>query len=78
MECKKELRKRMDVCCLQEVRWRGQGSRFVGMKDRGYKLWCLGIVMVREVWEFWGRRGCVRRLWNAKEEQQSDDSSDGT
>ena len=52
MECKKELRKRMDVCCLQEVRWRGQGSRFVGMKDRGYKLWCLGIVMVREVWEF--------------------------
>ena len=28
-----ELRKRMiDVCCLQEVRWRGQGARKPGMK----------------------------------------------
>ena len=27
-----ELRKRMiDVCCLQEVRWRGHGSRMLGM-----------------------------------------------
>ena len=33
-----ELRKRsMDVCCLQEVRWRGQGARFMGMKGRRYK-----------------------------------------
>ena len=38
-----ELRKRnVDVCCLQEVRWRGQGARFVGVKNRRYKLWWSG------------------------------------
>ena len=35
-----ELRKRKeDVCCLQEVRWRGEGDRFFGVKGRRYKLW---------------------------------------
>ena len=29
----------MDVCCLQKVRWRGHGTRFLGVKDRRYKLW---------------------------------------
>ena len=49
-----ELRKRgIDVCCLQQVRWRGQGARFMGVKGRRYKLWWSGIVMVQEVWEFW-------------------------
>ena len=24
--------------CLQKVRWRGQGARFVGCRDRRYKL----------------------------------------
>ena len=34
-----ELRKRMiDVCCLQEVRWRGYGARMLGMKGRRCKL----------------------------------------
>ena len=38
-----ELRKRMiDVCCLQEVRWRGQCARMLGMKGRRYKLWLSG------------------------------------
>lgn len=38
-----ELRKRkVDLCCLQEVRWRGQGSRFLGVKERRYKLWWSG------------------------------------
>ena len=38
-----ELRKRMiDVCCLQEVRWRRQGARMLGMKVRRYKLWWSG------------------------------------
>ena len=38
-----ELKKRsMDVCCLQEVRWREQGARFVGVKGRRYKLWWSG------------------------------------
>ena len=37
-----ELRKRkVDVCCLQEVRWRGERARFIGVKGRRYKLcWC--------------------------------------
>ena len=37
-----ELRKRkvdVLVCCLQEVRWRGEGARFIGVKGRRYKLW---------------------------------------
>ena len=29
----------IDVCCLQEVRWRGQGDMMLGMKGRRYKLW---------------------------------------
>ena len=37
------LRKRMiDVCCLQEERWRGQGVRMLGIKGRGYRLWWSG------------------------------------
>ena len=37
-----ELRKRkVDVCCLREVRWRGEGAGFFGVKGRRYKLrWC--------------------------------------
>ena len=35
-----ELRKRMiDVCCLQEVRWREHGARMLWMKGRMYKQW---------------------------------------
>ena len=30
------------MCCLQEVRWRGKGSRMLGMKARRYKLWWSG------------------------------------
>ena len=38
-----ELRKRkVDICCLQEVRWRGEGARFLGVKGRRYKLWWAG------------------------------------
>ena len=36
----KELRKRMIyVYCLQEVRWRGQGARMLGMKGRCMLRW---------------------------------------
>ena len=35
-----ELRKRMiDMCCLQEVRWRGHGTIMLGMIGGRYKLW---------------------------------------
>ena len=38
-----ELRMRLiDVSCLQEVRWRGQGDRILGMKGRRYMLWKSG------------------------------------
>ena len=30
------------MCYPQEVRWRGQGARFVGCRDRRYKLWWSG------------------------------------
>ena len=34
-----ELKKRLvDVCCLQEVRSRGEGARFFGVMGRRYKL----------------------------------------
>ena len=40
---RQELRKRrMKVCCLQEVRWRGQLARFMGVKGRRYKFWWSG------------------------------------
>ena len=29
----------IDVCCLQEVRWRGHGSWMLRIKGNGYKLW---------------------------------------
>ena len=33
-----ELRKRkVDVCCMQEVRWKGQGVCFVGTSKRRYR-----------------------------------------
>ena len=38
-----QLRKReVDMCCIQEVRLRGQGARFIGCIDRKYKLWWSG------------------------------------
>ena len=30
------------MCCLQEVRWRGQRYRMLEMKGRRYKLWRSG------------------------------------
>ena len=36
--CEELKKRRMDVCCQQEVRWRGQGARFMGVKGRRYKL----------------------------------------
>ena len=40
--CEELRKRRMDVCCLQEVRWRGKGAWFMGVKDRRYKLWWSG------------------------------------
>ena len=53
-----ELRKKMiDVCRLQEVRYRGQGARILGVKGRRYKLsWSgkgngVGVVVKGELCE---------------------------
>ena len=40
--CEELRKRRMDMCCLQEVRWRGHGVWFMGMKGRRYKLWWFG------------------------------------
>ena len=37
--CEELRKRRMDVCCLQRVRWREQGARLMGVKGRRYKLW---------------------------------------
>ena len=37
--CEQLRKRKVDMCCLQEVRWRGQGARFVGIRSRRYKLW---------------------------------------
>ena len=49
-----ELRKRkVNVCCIQKVRWKGQGARFVGTLGQRYKLWWSGMMQDSEGLEFW-------------------------
>ena len=36
--CEELRMRKVDVCCLQEVRWRGEGVGFFGVKGRRYKL----------------------------------------
>ena len=40
--CKQFRKGKVDVCCLQKVRWRGQRARFHSFKGRRYKLWWSG------------------------------------
>ena len=40
--CEEPRKRKVDVCCIQEVRWKGQGARFVGTLGRRYKLWWSG------------------------------------
>ena len=43
MEVCEELRKsKVNVCGLQEVRWKNEGTRFFGVFGRKYKLWWSG------------------------------------
>ena len=37
--CEEMRKRRVDVCCLQEVRWIGKGAQFMGVKGRKFKLW---------------------------------------
>ena len=40
--CEELRKRRMDMSCLQEVKWTGKGARFMGVKGRRYKLWWSG------------------------------------
>ena len=40
--CEKLRKRRVDVCCIQEVRWKDQEAHFVGTSGRRYKLWWSG------------------------------------
>ena len=37
--CKELLKKEVGIYCIQEVKWRGMGSKFVGSLGRRFKLW---------------------------------------
>ena len=51
-------RRNIDICCLQEVCWRGAGTRTIAGKDTQYKLFWIGNqegnggvgVMLAEKW----------------------------
>ena len=40
--CEKLVRREVGICCIQEVRWRGMGSKFVGSSGKRFKLWWSG------------------------------------
>ena len=40
--CEELVKREVGICCIQEVRWRGMGSKFVGSLDRRFKLWWSG------------------------------------
>ena len=40
--CEELVRREVGICCIQEVRWRGMGSKFLGSLDRRFKLWWSG------------------------------------
>ena len=40
--CEELVRREVGICCIQKVRWRGMGSKFVGSLDRRFKLWWSG------------------------------------
>ena len=40
--CEERRKRKVDVCCIQEVQSKGQGALFVGTSGRRYKLWWSG------------------------------------
>ena len=53
-------KRRVDVCCIQEVRWKGLGARFVSTLGQRYKLcWSgndagsvgVGSLVKEEIWK---------------------------
>ena len=66
--CEELRKRRMDVCCLQEVRWRGQGAWFLSVKGRRYKLWWSGNSDGRRCESFGGEGAMRKGCGGAKEE----------
>ena len=40
--CELLVRREVGIRCIQEVRWRGMGSKFVSSSGRRFKLWWSG------------------------------------
>ena len=40
--CEELVKREVGACCIQEVRWRVMGSKFVGSSSRRFKLWWSG------------------------------------
>ena len=40
--CEELLRREVDICCIQKVRWRSMGSKFLGSLGKRLKLWWFG------------------------------------
>ena len=40
--CEKLLKREVGICCIQEVRWKGMGSKFLSSLSRRFKLWWSG------------------------------------
>ena len=40
--CEQLRKRKVGMCCLQEVRWRGQGVRFIGCRGKRCQLWWSG------------------------------------
>nr|XP_006813171.1 PREDICTED: uncharacterized protein LOC102806937 [Saccoglossus kowalevskii] len=58
--CEELRNRRVDVCCVQEMSWRGEGARMMGVEGRRYKLWWkgnndelggVGVLVKEELWE---------------------------
>jgi exonuclease III len=43
-------KRRVDVCCVQETRWKGEGARMSRMQNAKYKIYWKGE---RKVWWEW-------------------------
>ena len=59
-EVTEELRKRkVDICGLQEIQWRGEKTRLLELKeeDTSYGGWKMMLKWV--VWKYWSSRSCV-------------------
>ena len=62
-------RRRVDLCCLQETRWKMEGVKQIVGKDSRYKLFCLKMTMLLVEFEFfWQRNGGRRCLrWSVSQ-----------